>query len=56
MGSAKIEKELALQIIELLSAMEFIMIISRGTSRTIPDYLHENLADIVDKLRIKVLE
>ena len=46
-------KELALEIIKLLSALE-----SWGfsTGSNIPDYLHENLHNIVEKLTDEVLK
>ena len=47
-----INKQLALDIIELLSAMESVML----NTNTMPDYLHENLANILEKLRKIILQ
>lgn len=48
------EKETALRIIELLSAIES-WALSRE-SKSFPDYLHENLANILEEMRKVLLD
>lgn len=46
-------KELALQILELLSAMESY---SLSSNSRMPDYLHDQLSSVAEKLREIILE
>ena len=46
-------KEQALEIIKLLSALESWAF---AQGKTLPDYLHEKLCNIIDQLTVEVLK
>lgn len=52
MGGESMSKELALKILELLSAMESASLCGNKT----PDYIYDQLSNVAEKLREIILE